>query len=518
MIQKMKHWFVLEASYDDMLRPYREAADQIMLQMNLFLFVVCLALAPINNSFDALILIGVPTVALAYWFAKKHTGELVTRFFMASSFMIFTGLIIHQLNGDIEAHFSAFGLIGVLLYYRDWRTIVVATLVIYLHHLILGYAQTLGVPVYVFDDVNFWELFAIHVAYFLPFVGMMLYLSIGLRREGYENKNVLTIAEAIMQGNLVKDQEIAADLKDMPLINSVVAMKNRLLELLRIMPVPTLVIRLDQRRIMSVNEAWQKKMGSTWIGMPLEQAIQTVETDLWRELLATLEQSPNKLIEKKEIHLKNQFGSTILCEVSLILHDETHPTMVILTLDDITERRENELKIKNMAYHDQLTGLPNRARFYQQLDKAFARYQAHQIPFAIMLLDLDGFKPINDTYGHDAGDDILRCVASRLTQQAREEDLPARIGGDEFIVLLNNCKDVQEAEYAATRFLDNLRQPIMLRNLQIKVSVGASIGLAHISTGAKSDEELIKQADIAMYQAKERGKNQVISYQAGLVK
>ncbi|WP_052501639.1 sensor domain-containing diguanylate cyclase [Thiomicrospira microaerophila] len=512
MINIVKHWLVQEASYDPILRPYREAADQIMFKMTLFLFVVCLALAPINNTFDALLLIGIPTVALAYWFAKHQSGALITRFYMGSAFMIFTGLIIHQLNGDIEAHFSAFGLIGVLLYYRDWRTIVVATLVIYMHHLVLGYAQTLGVPVYVFDDVNFWELFFIHVAYFLPFIGMMLYLSISLRREGYENKNVLAIAQEITQGNLVKDKEIPAELMKMPLIHSVVTMKNRLLDLLRVMPVPTLVIRLDQRQIVTVNEAWQAKIGPAWIGMELEQAIQTVEVNLWHDLLATLEQSPNKLIEKKEIHLKNQDGSVILCEVSLIMHDETHPTMVILTLDDITERRENEIKIKNLAYHDQLTGLANRARFHQFLDMAFEDYQDQQTPFAIFLIDLDGFKPINDTYGHDAGDDILRFVAKRLTQQARQGDLPARIGGDEFVVLLNNCQDKQEAQVAATRLLEAIRQPIMLRHLQIEVSVGASIGLAHIAAGAQTDEELIKQADIAMYQAKERGKNQVVCF------
>lgn len=171
-----------EAAFDPYLKPYRVRADQIMVMMNWFLMAVCLGLAPMNGTFLAALAIGMPTVLMALWLQRQYPGTLATRLFMASGFMVFTGLIIHQSAGEIEAHFSAFGLIGVLLYYRDWRTIVIATLVIYLHHLILGYAQTLGSPVYVFNNARFWTTFVIHVAYFLPFIGMMVYLSIWLRR------------------------------------------------------------------------------------------------------------------------------------------------------------------------------------------------------------------------------------------------------------------------------------------------------------------------------------------------
>ncbi|MDJ0715056.1 MAG: ATP-binding protein [Prochloraceae cyanobacterium] len=180
-----------EAAFDELLKPYRERADRIMVGMNIFLFLVCLALAPLHNTLIAVGVIGLPTLLLSIWLTNKYPGELKTRLFMALGFMIYTALIIHQNGGVTEAHFSAFGLIGVLLYYRDWRTIIVATVSIYLHHLVLGYAQTLGSPIYVFNNPHFWVMFGSHITYFLPFITMMSYLSIWLRREGYSNQEDL---------------------------------------------------------------------------------------------------------------------------------------------------------------------------------------------------------------------------------------------------------------------------------------------------------------------------------------
>jgi serine phosphatase RsbU (regulator of sigma subunit) len=176
-----------EAFFDTYLLDIRKHSDKIMTYTNWFLTFVCLVLAPMYDTYLAFFVIAIPTLLLSIYLEKNHGGELITRLFMGSAFMVYTGLIIHQNFGDIEAHFSAFGLIGILLYYRDWRVIIVATVVIALHHLILGYVQTLGVAIYVFDAENFWELFFIHVGYFIPFIGMMVYLSVWLRRDGYES-------------------------------------------------------------------------------------------------------------------------------------------------------------------------------------------------------------------------------------------------------------------------------------------------------------------------------------------
>ncbi len=199
-----------EAAFDELLKPYRERADRIMVGMNIFLFLVCLALAPLHNTLIAVGVVGLPTLFLSIWLMHKHPGELKTRLFMAFGFMIYTALIIHQNWGVTEAHFSAFGLIGVLLYYRDWRTIIVATVFIYLHHLILGYAQTLGSPIYVFNNPHFWVMFGSHITYFLPFIAMMSYLSVWLRREGYGNQKDLIA----LKSTELKLQKLNQELED----------------------------------------------------------------------------------------------------------------------------------------------------------------------------------------------------------------------------------------------------------------------------------------------------------------
>ena len=181
-----------------------------MVGMNMFLTLVCLAIAPIGDTWLAFFAIGVPTLGLSYGFMRYHSGKLITRLFMSCAFMAYTGLIIHQSGGDIEAHFTAFGLIAILLYYRDWRVILTATVFIYLHHLVLGYAQTLGVPIFVFDDSRFWLLFWLHISYFLPFIALLLYLSVMLRREGAESQSVILYANSIAQGRTVTPQETEA--------------------------------------------------------------------------------------------------------------------------------------------------------------------------------------------------------------------------------------------------------------------------------------------------------------------
>ena len=201
-----------ETAFDPLLQPYRERADRIMVGMNIFLFLVCLAIAPLHQTFMAVWLIGLPILLISIWLMYQYPGALVTRLLMACGFMIYTALIIHQNAGQTEAHFSAFGLIGVLLYYRDWRTIIVATIFIYLHHLVLGYAQTLGFPIYVFANSHFWTMFGSHLTYFLPFISMMAYLSVWLRREGWDNlQDVKDLREAelkLQQLNEVLEQRV----------------------------------------------------------------------------------------------------------------------------------------------------------------------------------------------------------------------------------------------------------------------------------------------------------------------
>jgi len=497
-----------EAEFDALLQPYRVRADRIMVGMNLFLMAVCFAMVPMNNTLGAALVIGVPTVIMSIWLQRYYAGSLATRLFMASGFMIFTGLIIHQSAGDIEGHFSAFGLIGVLLYYRDWRTIVLATVVIYLHHLILGYVQTLGAPIYVFDNDRFWTTFLIHIAYFLPFIGMMVYLSIWLRREGYQGQHVIALAQKIIQGNLVEDEAPQGDDGQMPLITAVRLMKSRLLDLLRVMPVAAAVIRIDTDTVVSVNEAWERTIGpfdNTNSG--IRKSPIWAAPDAWEDLLRKMHEAKDNLLNKIEIVLHRVDGDPIICELSLILHDDVKPVMAILTIEDITFRREAEETMSRLAYRDMLTDLPNRLSLQAAQEIAFNAWHDVKTPFAVIMMDLDGFKPINDTYGHDAGDEVLRVIGARIKNSNRHLDVAARLGGDEFAIVINNCPDGAVASQVAQRFVDTLSRPIILRETKLTINVGVSAGVAHIESGGENADEVLKNADTALYKAKSAGKN-----------
>lgn len=511
----IKRLLSAEAEFDSLLHAYRAHADRIMVGMNLFLMLVCLGLIPLNGTWAEALAIGLPTVLMSIWLMREHAGALATRLFMATGFMIFTGLIIHQSAGDIEAHFSAFGLIGVLLYYRDWRTIVLATIVVYLHHLILGYAQALGAPIFVFDNNRFWTTFVIHVAYFLPFIGMMVYLSVWLRREGYEGQHVIALAQRIVQGNLVEDDAPIGKEGRMPLIAAVRLMKSRLMDLLRVMPVAAAVIRIDTDTIVSVNEAWIRTIGplgsaDTRVG----QSPIWADPDAWTTLLSRMHEASDKLLNKVEVVLRKADGIPILCEISMILHDDVSPVMAILTVEDITLRRRAEETIQKLAYRDMLTELPNRVSLHAALAIALEAWNEGGTPFAVVMMDLDGFKPINDTYGHDAGDEVLRVVGARLMKVNRSIDVAARMGGDEFSVVLNDCPDTGVATEIAQRFIDAIAQPIRLRGTETTVRVGASAGVAHIGSGDANPEAIMKNADSALYQAKSAGKNRVTVFQS----
>ncbi|WP_371324539.1 GGDEF domain-containing protein [Dechloromonas sp. ZY10] len=502
-----------ETAFDPLLHPYRVRADRIMVGMNVFLLFVCLVLAPLRATFLSVLLVGLPTLSLAFWLNRAHAGALATRLFMASGFMIFTGLIIHQTGGDIEAHFSAFGLIGVLLYYRDWRTIVVATVVIYLHHLVLGYAQSLGAPIYVFDNDRFWATFGIHIAYFLPFIGMMVYLAIWLRREGYESQHVIALAQRILQGNLVEDEQPVSDEANMPLITAVRMMKARLLDLLRVMPVAAAVIRIDTETIVSVNEAWVRTIG-TLDDSQTRFGASPIWADpaTWDSLMARMREASYKLLDKIEVMLRKADGTPFLCELSLILHEEIDPVMAILTIEDITLRRKTEQTMQRLAYRDMLTDLPNRVSLHAAIELALEQWRERSIPCAVVMMDLDGFKPVNDTYGHDAGDEVLRVIGARLQHVNRASDVAARLGGDEFAIVLNDCPGAAAAAEVARRLIEAVARPIRLAVTNVTVKVGASAGVAHVSAGEADPEVLLKNADCALYAAKAGGKNRVAMF------
>jgi diguanylate cyclase len=167
------------------------------------------------------------------------------------------------------------------------------------------------------------------------------------------------------------------------------------------------------------------------------------------------------------------------------------------------ERHRAERRLAELAQLDQLTGLANRVLFRDYLIKTLARADRHRQLVAVMLLDLDRFKTVNDTHGHEAGDLLLKQIAQRLKSSLRESDLVARLGGDEFTVVMDGIRDPSAIAGFAARILDVVRQPVRLGNCEVVTS--ASIGISVYPTDVDNIDELIASADAAMYRAKEQG-------------
>lgn len=178
------------------------------------------------------------------------------------------------------------------------------------------------------------------------------------------------------------------------------------------------------------------------------------------------------------------------------------------------QRREGEKHIEFMATHDALTQLPNRALLNQSLKIAIESARRHGRRFALLFLDLDRFKTINDSLGHDAGDELLQVIGERLRQCVRASDLVSRIGGDEFVLLLNEVDNNDDVGRFADKLLTRILEPLILNGHEHRMST--SIGVAFYPEDADDGDHLMKHADMAMYRAKELGKNNVQFYDAGI--
>lgn len=188
---------------------------------------------------------------------------------------------------------------------------------------------------------------------------------------------------------------------------------------------------------------------------------------------------------------------------------------------DISERklaenalREQQSRLNYMAFHDALTGLPNRSLFYDRIYQGLARARRANSKVALMLLDVDRFKNINDSLGHDAGDLLLKAIATRLQEGVRDMDTVARLGGDEFVVVLEGVHDMEDVMFVANKLLTTLSRPLDILGHEITSTV--SIGVSVFPDDGGDTDELLKNADIAMYKAKEAGKNNCQFYTKGM--
>lgn len=221
---------------------------------------------------------------------------------------------------------------------------------------------------------------------------------------------------------------------------------------------------------------------------------------LWNELLTTGQW-------KGEIWNTYKSGNTFLMwqTISAVKNEDGRITHFVSVFFDITERKRHEDKIRYQAYHDVLTNLPNRRLFHDRLATALLQAQRDGEMLAVMFLDLDHFKRINDALGHDAGDLLLKEVAGRLKKCIRQGDTLSRFGGDEFVLLLPKIKSARNAVMFAEKLIMTFDAPIMLPGQEWDVK--ASIGISLFPKDGDEPSALIKKADEAMYVAKQKGRN-----------
>jgi diguanylate cyclase (GGDEF)-like protein/PAS domain S-box-containing protein len=269
-------------------------------------------------------------------------------------------------------------------------------------------------------------------------------------------------------------------------------------------PVPMAVTSIADGRVLYGNAAL-----SAMTGVPQDQLVGRSAPDFYADpqdrqrILAELARAGR--IVGREVRFKRVDGTEYWAILSAERAELDGGAVLITGLWDVTPKRELEERLRHMALHDDLTRLPNRALFFDLLRAELARAARHDYRFAVLYLDLDDFKDVNDRFGHDAGDAFLTSVAERIRAGVRGGDVPARVGGDEFVVLLPDVSGLDEARTVAGRVAEALAVPHAVNGTFLPGS--ASVGIVLVDQSYDDPSAVLRDADAAMYAAKQAGKS-----------
>ena len=265
-------------------------------------------------------------------------------------------------------------------------------------------------------------------------------------------------------------------------------------------------------RVLYANAIARKEYGVTEGDMPvetMEAVFPSEDAQLVSNVLPTLHREG---VWAGEMMLRNRAGDDVPVAVTLQVHRlQGSDSEVISTIaHDISELKSTQAQLEHQATHDPLTGLPNRPLFQELGEQALARSDRYGTTVAVLFLDLDRFKPVNDSFGHTIGDELLVQIAGRLRSSVRRGDVVARFGGDEFVVLCEHPAGQNEMLELARRLIDELSAPVEIAGAA--ASVGASVGIAIGGGGRVTIDTLIRDADAALYQAKEDGRGRAVLF------
>lgn len=271
----------------------------------------------------------------------------------------------------------------------------------------------------------------------------------------------------------------------------------------------------DKRgHFVSVNKSFEKIFGWKEEELLKDHSIGIYPEDSKKSIKEIIERNrQGETIPSHEVKRVTRDGKIIhvLASYSPLYDERGNWEGAVVIYKDITERKKYEETLKYLAIHDDLTGLPNRKFFYDKLKEELVVARQTKKHLAILFLDIDKFKSINDSMGHDIGDEVIKEFAQRVKRSVKDEDTLARFGGDEFVLLLSNLDSQKEIMEVVDRILQEVSQDLRINTSILKITT--SIGIAFYTNFNLDEKTILKQADIALYQAKEKGRNNYQIYQ-----
>jgi len=322
---------------------------------------------------------------------------------------------------------------------------------------------------------------------------------------------MLTLAGALLVGGIMASQRFVA--QNEKLQETLRENEAQLRHLIESAPMPLVIVRAGDQELLYANERalQQFSLSADALG-GRSLADFHVDPNIRAALPEAL--SRHGSVRDYEVHLKDFTGRQFWLLMSAQPIRYGGAVALLVAFANIDERKRMQEDMRRKAMQDQLTGLPNRTMFLESLDRALRKGRRRQDRCSVLFVDLDHFKEVNDTLGHAAGDHLLQAVAERLTSAVRQSDLVARIGGDEFVILVDDHRGPEEVMIVAQKVLALLERPVLIDWREVKIS--GSVGIASFPEDGEDLETLMKHADVAMYKAKERGRNNFQFFSAEL--
>lgn len=265
-------------------------------------------------------------------------------------------------------------------------------------------------------------------------------------------------------------------------------------------------------KIVQINEGAMDNLGYNEMEIHAKsyyQLLAEMDREVLENILAPLREGNETLVVFEAMQCRKD-GSIYPVEIRAQISHSEVPAVIMVNAHDITERKKTEERLHYLANYDSLTGLPNRGLMMDRLSQSLENAKRVNASCALFFMDLDGFKEVNDTLGHDAGDQLLKTVALRLQKLLRKADTVARLGGDEFVILVQNLHSEQNAAYIAEKIINRLAEPVTLSGRQVQITT--SLGAVIFPTENDDVDSLMRKSDSAMYKAKHRGKNKWYLY------